>query len=228
MKIWLTLLTGILITANFLAIYHLDPVTERWFRFGATTIFFLIFIFRYFKNYHLLAIFLLLVICDGLLVYYEIPLIKNIVYTVRILAYINIIRLVIPKLSKLKFSLVTILIGGFIAAIDLYVLHEMAESLPSNDQNLIFLTLFYLLGILSLAIAAVSLSYLNRYANRKGFYLVIVSLGFVLSDIFYYNAYYLGFNEFFYLDRLVNIMGVAFLLAFAIRLRKSEKTSELR
>ncbi|GGG33921.1 hypothetical protein GCM10011532_17000 [Christiangramia forsetii] len=58
------------------------------------------------------------------------------------------------------------------------------------------------------------MSYLNRYANKAGFYLVIVSFGLILSDIFFYNAYYLDFEEFYYLDRLANIIAISFLLAF--------------
>ncbi|MDR5589621.1 hypothetical protein [Christiangramia sp. SM2212] len=225
MKIWLALITGILIAVNLLAIYYLDPFIDRWFRFLTTAIFLLIFLFKSVKSYQLLAVFALLVICDGLLVFYEMPVVKYFVYIVRILAYLNLILLLMPKLSKLKFNLITIVIACFIVAIDLYVLHVMAETLPGSHQNTLFISLFYLLGILSLALAAASLSYLNRYADGKGFYLVIVSLGFVLSDIFYYNAHYLQFTEFFYLDRLANIIGVAFLLAFAINSKNSKKSA---
>lgn len=205
---------GFLIAANFLAIYFLDEYVDRWFRFGATFLFLLIYILKYFSNYRLLFIFLLLALCDGLLVYYEIPFLKKIIYTVRILAYLNIILLIAPSLSKLKLNLFTVLISIFIITIDIYLLHEMAKSLPKSDQNPIFIILFYLLGITSLAIAAVSMSYLNRYANKAGFYLVIVSFGLILSDIFFYNAYYLDFEEFYYLDRLANIIAISFLLAF--------------
>ncbi|CAL65456.1 hypothetical protein [Christiangramia forsetii] len=214
MKFWLNLLMGFLIAANFLAIYFLDEYVDRWFRFGATFLFLLIYILKYFSNYRLLFIFLLLALCDGLLVYYEIPFLKKIIYTVRILAYLNIILLIAPSLSKLKLNLFTVLISIFIITIDIYLLHEMAKSLPKSDQNPIFIILFYLLGITSLAIAAVSMSYLNRYANKAGFYLVIVSFGLILSDIFFYNAYYLDFEEFYYLDRLANIIAISFLLAF--------------
>ncbi|SDS05040.1 hypothetical protein [Gramella sp. MAR_2010_147] len=216
MKFWLVLLMSFLIIVNFLAIYYLDHLVDRWFRFGTTFIFLAIYLFKYFSKYRLLLIFVLLAICDGLLVYYEVPLFKKIIYTVRILAYLNLILFVAPSLSKLKLNLFTIVVAVFIVLIDVYLLHEMAKTLPGSDQNSIFLLLFYSLGIISLAIVATSLSYLNRYANKVAFYLVIVSFGFILSDIFFYNAYYLGFKEFYYLDRLANIIGIAFLLAFSV------------
>jgi len=215
MKFWLILLMSFLIIANFLAIFYLDQSIDRWFRFGATFIFLIIYLFKYFSNYRLLIIFLLFTICDGLLVYYEIPVFRKVIYLVRILAYINLILLLRPSLSKLKLNLFTIIVSIFIIAIDVYLLHEMAQSLPSSGQGLISQILFYLLGIASLAIVATSLSYLNRYANRKAFFLVIVSFAFILSDLFYYNAYYLDFEEFYYLDIFVNIIGMGFLLAFS-------------
>lgn len=215
MKLWFTLLMSFLIITNFLAIYYLDPYIERWFRFGTSLLFLFIYLFRYFSKDRLLIIFLLLAICDGLLIYYEIPLFKKLIYAVRILAYLNLILLVAPSLLKLKLNLFPVIITAFILAIDSYLLIEMANSLPESDQNPLFLVLFYSLGIISLGLVATSISYLNRYEDKKAFFLVIVSFGFVLSDIFFYNAHYLGFEVFYYLDRFANIIGIAFLLLFS-------------
>ncbi len=215
MKIWLSLLMSFLIISNFLAIYFLDQPLDRWFRFGATFIFLVIYLLRYFSNYRLFVIFLLLAICDGMLIYYEIPVLRSIIYLLRILVYINMVYILLPALSKLKLNSFTISVSTFIIAIDLYLLHEMAESLPSGAQHTLSLILFYLLGLASLGLATTSLSYMNRYANRNAFFFVIVSFAFILSDLFYYIAYYLQFEEFYYLDRLVNIIGMGLLLVFS-------------
>jgi len=37
---------------------------------------------------------------------------------------------------------------------------------------------------------------------------------FVLSDITFYNAYYLDFKVFYYVDKIANIIGIASLIAF--------------
>ena len=226
MKIWFTLLMGLLIITNFMAVYYLDPLTDRWFRFGASLIILLFFIFRSFSNYRLLSVFLLFAICDGLLVYYEEPFLKRIIYGVRILAYLNLIIYIIPFLSKLKFHLLSIVVGAFIILIDLYLLHEMATALPIADQTPLFLILFYSLGIISLVLVAVSLSYLNRFSNLKAFFMVVASMAFILSDISFYNAYYLGFSEFNYLDRFVNIIGMGALLLFSWQKATSPKIIE--
>ncbi|MGA8855270.1 MAG: hypothetical protein WB492_13935 [Christiangramia sp.] len=224
MKFWLSFLVSFVIFANFLAIFYLDHGVDSWFRFGTTLLFLLIYLLRYFSKYRLLIVFLLLTVCDGLLVYYEVPVFRKIIYAVRILAYLNLILIVAPSLSKLKLNLFPIVITVFIIAIDGYLLNDMAKSLPESDQNPVFLILFYSLGIISLALVATSISYLNRYEDKRAFFLVIVSFGFVLSDIFFYNAHYLGFEVFYYLDRFANIIGIAFLLAFSAKTKLKVST----
>ncbi len=215
MKFWFTLLMSLLIIANFSAIYYLDNHTDRWFRFASTLIVLFIYISKYLQSKRLLWIVILFTLCDFFLIYYEIPFLKNSVYVSRILAYLLLIQVIVPSLSKLKLNLITLSIAVFTIVIDLYLINEMAESLPASDQNFIFLVLFYLLGIISLVLGATCLSYLNRYSDKKAFFLVVVSFGFILSDIFYYNAYYLGFQEFFYLDRLTNITGLGALVLYS-------------
>ena len=215
MKFWYILLVSFLIITNFVAIYYLDQHIDRWFRFGATLILSLYFITKFLKGYKLLIVFLLMTLCDGFLVFYEIPFFKNAIYLTRIIAYLFLILQVAPMLKNLKINLGTIVIAAFTLFLDVYLLDEMADSLPAQDKNLTFLILFYSLGIISLAFVAVSLSFLFRFSSKKALLLVIVSLGFVLSDIFYYNAYYLDFEEFYYLDRLCNICGIGALFLFS-------------
>jgi len=223
MKLWFSLLMSFLIIANILAIYFLDEYIDRWFRFGVTFIFVLIYYFKYFSKYRLLFIFLLFALCDGFLVYYEIPEIKNSIYLVRILAYLLLILLVVPSLSKLHINTFTITVTVFILAIDIYLLNVMAESLPDLEKTTVFLLLFYSLGMASLVLAATSLSYLNRYSNKNSFLLVIVAFGCILSDIFFYNSHYLGFYEFYYLDRSINILAVGALVLFSKELVEKPK-----
>ncbi|MBT8296232.1 MAG: hypothetical protein KJO51_07435 [Gramella sp.] len=143
------------------------------------------------------------------------------------MAYLFLILQVAPLLKNLKINLVTRVIAAFTVVIDIYMLNEMANSLPPVDKDPFFLVLFYSLGLISLLIAAASLSYLNRYANKKGFLLVIVSFGFILSDLFYYNGYYLDFEEFYYLDRLCNICGIGALVLYSKELIESRTEEQI-
>ncbi len=223
MRFWFTLLMSLLIITNFLAIYYLDDHADRWFRFGATLILAGLFLRNYLSDYRLLLVFLLLVLCDGLLVYYEIPILKKIAYASRIVAYLFLILLVSQYLQRLKLNVVTLVIATATIALDLYLLNDMARSLPQADRDPWFLILFYTLGMISLTVVAVSISFLNRYANKQGLYLVLVTFGFVLSDIFYYNAYYLEFDIFYYFDRFCNICGLGALVLLAREFRISKE-----
>ncbi|MFV9484284.1 hypothetical protein ACNI3T_10610 [Christiangramia sp. ASW11-125] len=91
----------------------------------------------------------------------------------------------------------------------------MATYIPGYREDIIFTILFYTMGLASLALVATCISYLNRYADAKGFLLVVISICLVLSDLTFYNAYYLDFEVFYYADRIVNIIGIALLVVFA-------------
>lgn len=215
MKFWFGLLVLFMIATNILAIYYLDSITDRWFRLLATVVFFLVFFFKYNRDQKLLISFSLLTLCDGLLIFYENSIIRNIIYIVRISAYLTIINFLYPYLSRLRLNLITFIITTFVIALDIYMLHDMATYIPGYREDIIFTILFYTMGLTSLALVATCISYLNRYADAKGFLLVVISICLVLSDLTFYNAYYLDFEVFYYADRIVNIIGIALLVVFA-------------
>ena len=218
-----------MIATNVLAIYYLDPITDRWFRLLASVVFFLVFLFKYYTDKRLLIAFSLLTLCDGLLIFYEDAIVRNTIYVVRISAYLAIINFLYPYLSRLRLNLITFIITGFIIALDVYMLHDMATYIPGYKEDIIFTILFYTMGLISLALVATCISYLNRYADINGFLLVIISICLVLSDITFYNAYYLDFDVFYYADRIVNIIGIALLVVFAkkwIQNKKDESVAE--
>ncbi|WP_298528117.1 hypothetical protein [uncultured Christiangramia sp.] len=196
MKSWFGLLVLIMIVANVLAIYYLDPITDRWFRLLATVVFFLIFLFMYNTDKRLLIAFFLLTLFDGLLIFYEDSIVRYIIYVVRISAYLAIINFLYPYLSRLRLNFITFIITTFIIALDIYMLHDMAIYIPGYRVDTLFTILFYTMGLVSLALVATCISYLNRYADAKGFLLVVISICLVLSDLTFYNAYYLDFDVF--------------------------------
>ncbi len=230
MKSWFGLLVLIMIVANVLAIYYLDPITDRWFRLLATVVFFLIFLFKYNTDKRLLIAFFLLTLCDGLLIFYEDSIVRYIIYVVRISAYLAIINFLYPYLSRLRLNFITFIITTFIIALDIYMLHDMAIYIPGYRVDTLFTILFYTMGLVSLALVATCISYLNRYADTKGFLLVVISICLVLSDLTFYNAYYLDFDVFYYADRIVNIIGIALLVVFAkkwIQNKEDESVTEI-
>ncbi|MFV8279997.1 hypothetical protein ACNKXS_00555 [Christiangramia marina] len=227
MKFWFGLLVLIMIVANVLAIYYLDPITDRWFRLLATVVFFLIFLFKYNTDKRLLIAFSLLTLCDGLLIFYEDSIVRNIIYLVRISAYLAIIKFLYTYLTRLRLNLITAIFTAFVLALDIYMLHDMAIYIPGYRVDFLFTILFYTMGLVSLALVATCISYLNRYADAKGFLLVVISICLVLSDLTFYNAYYLNFDVFYYADRIVNIIGIALLVVFATKWIQNKENETL-
>ena len=230
MKFWFGLLVLFMIATNVMAIYYLDPITDRWFRLFATVVFFLIFLLKYSKDKRLLIAFSLLTLCDALLIFYEDSIVRNIIYVIRISAYLAIINFLYPYLSRLRLNLITFTITAFVIALDIYMLHDMAVYIPGYGEDIIFTILFYTMGLVSLGLVATCISYLNRYADAKGFLLVVISICLVLSDLTFYNAYYLDFDVFYYADRIVNIIGISLLVVFAkkwIQNKEDESVTEI-
>lgn len=215
---WFKILLIVLLIANMAEIYFFGEEVDRWARFGTMLVFFLVYLFsRGFSNVIYILIFGLFLLCDYFLIYYENVTFKSLTYFTRIVAYILIIVAIWPNLRKLKVNLFTGIITAFVVALNIYLINTMSESVPEVMRSDYFFPLFYIFGIILLALAAAAISYHNRFGNTKSFYLVLASFGLILSDIFYYIAYYLEFETFWYLDRAANIIGIAMLMAFVYK-----------
>jgi len=214
MKFWFGLFVLLLIVSNIWAFAELDHLMARYVQLFSTGSFLLFALFKYPGDRKMLLVLSLLTLCDGLIIFYEDPLAKKLIYSVRIALYIAIVAYLYPYLSKLRLNVVTVIISLFVIAIDVYLLHDMAVYIPNYLIDIPLTVLFYSLGLTSLVLVATCISYLNRYSNTKGFLIFLVSLCFVMSDITFYNAYYLDFEVFYYVDKVANIIGIAAFILF--------------
>ncbi len=214
---WYKILLVFLLIANFAEIYFFGVEVDRWSRFITMVLFFIVYLVRGSTKPIYILILSLFLVCDYFLIYYENVTLKALTYLTRILAYLFIIISLWPSLRKLKINLFSGIITIFVVGLNIYLIHAMSESVPENMRSDYFFPLFYLFGIVLLALAAAAISYHNRFGNMKSFFLVVSSFGLILSDIFYYIAYYLEFETFWYLDRLANVIGIGMFLAFAFR-----------
>ena len=215
MKLWFKILIVLLLIFNIAGIFIWGEEFGRYLRVATMLLFLLLYIFRFYSGKLLLVVFLLFFICDIFLVKYENVDFKALSYVTRISAYLLIIQHLYPFLRKLKLNVFTTVVSVFTMAINIYLISIMVKSVPEAMQGTFFYPLFYLFGISLLALAATGISFHNRFATKKSFYLVIACFGLIFSDICFYIAYYLNFDLFFYADRITNIVGVAFLLAFS-------------
>lgn len=215
MKPWFKFFVLTLVVSNLLGLYFLGEENGRYFRAATMFIFLLLYLLKYYSGKILLLVFLLIFACDIFLIFYENVEFKALSYISRITAYLLLVSYIFPYLIKLKLNTFSVIVSVFILAINIYLIHIMSQSVPEVMRSDFFYPLFYLFGISLLILAAASISFHNRYASRQSFNLVIASFGLIFSDISFYIAYYLNFDLFFFVDRITNILGIAFLLGFS-------------
>lgn len=213
-KAFFYILAAIAVLLNFFLMWSFGEDMSRGTRFFTMLFFFVI--FYNIVEYSKLStwIFLLFVLCDALLIFYENPLVKSLTYSSRIFAYFLLIWIVVPKLKKLKFNFWQILISVGILILNIFLLYELSEILPESSQYPLFLPLFYLFGFTVIALVIAAISYHNRFSNLLSFFYIAAVFALVLSDLTFYIAYYLNFPVFYYADRLFNILGIISLINF--------------
>ena len=194
----------ILLIANFYIILEFGLLESRWLRIIGTTVLFSIFsIGSKRKEPFLFIAFLLLLLSDFLLIKYEVPWIKKLTFVLVIMAYLSLINL-------FQKGLFVGILG--INIVMLYLLIDMAGTKWDDSWHTF---LFYLYGMSMIVMVVLGFSYSNRYSNKSSFYFLWAVLGFVISDISSFMAYYLGVEEFYFPDRLFYIIGLLCLVRFS-------------
>ena len=208
------ILAVVFIVANFLLMWKFGEEVSRGMRFFTMLLFFVI--FYSFIKYSKIStvIFLLFVLCDALLIFYEDPLVKSLTYISRIFAYALLFWIIVPEIRKLKFNFWQIIISMGILLLNVFLLSVLTEMLPEVLNYPIFIPLFYVFGFTTIVLVIAAVSYHNRYSNLQSFFYAAAVFALVLSDLTFYIAHYLNFSIFFYADRLFNILGILSLIMF--------------
>jgi len=216
LKIILVVIGVLLLVTNFFVISEYRLFESRWLRIIGTTILFAIFAIGASKKEPFLLIgFLLLLISDFLLIKYEVPWVKKLTFSLVILAYLSLIKHIRPYVRNLEtnFFQKGLFVGILgINIVMLYLLIDMAATKWDDSWHTF---LFYLYGMSMIVMVVMGFSYSNRYSDKSSFYFLWAVLGFVISDISGFMAYYLGVEEFYYPDRLFYIIGLLCLVKFS-------------
>ena len=183
-------------------------------RFGDMLVFFAFLLFtRTYKKKHLL-LFVLLTASDGFIIFYKIPIFNLLTFVMRICIYFLLLSLVVKKLKRLKVELSQVAVFGVVLLINIFLLFALAEMVPSHYEYDSFRTLFYIYGLAIILVVSAAISYSNRYENKISLYFIAAVLGLIFSDLTYFIAFYLEFEEFYIPDRIFNLLGVAFLVQY--------------
>ena len=212
----LVLIGIILLASNLYVISEFGLQESRWLRILGTSILFFIFLIGAKReDKYLIFGFSLLLVSDFLLIKYEIPWVKKLTFTLVILAYLSLIKHISPYVRNLEANLVQKLMFIVILAINVVMLYFLIDMVGDKWDDSWHTYLFYLYGMTMIVMVVLGFSYSNRYSNKSSFYFLWAVLGFVISDISGFLAYYLNVGEFYFPDRIFYIIGLLCLVKFS-------------
>lgn len=222
---YIAVLVLLLFNAYVIYIYGLD--VSRWARLFTTIAFLLILFLKENSGKKIIAVFTLLLSSDILLFVYETALGNAGTFLLRIAAYLMIIYLVVPELRNLKANIFQRLIFLVVFSLNFGMLYMLVDMIPPKFEYSFSNFLFYIYGISMMLMVIAAVSYSNRFSNKISFYYTAAVLCLVFSDITSFIAYYLGFSEFYYPDRIFYIIGVAALVKFSAFERDHQPAANL-
>ncbi|MGB7843441.1 MAG: hypothetical protein WBL21_11655 [Salinimicrobium sp.] len=214
-KKFLPLVTAILLVANVMVYGYFGDYESGIMRFISMVVFFAFFLSpRYYKK-SALIIFAVFVFNDLLLIYYEDFINQNIVLFIRLFAYLLMARLVLPYLKKVKIHLFEGIFIGAILILNLLLLYSV-QGVINAGKNAGWLgeLLVYGYGTATIILVCAAFTFYSRYFDKASIFFLLAVIGLVMSDLTYFIGFYLEFYEFYYLDRVFNILAIGFFLHF--------------
>lgn len=175
----------------------------------------------------MLQIFILLVLSDVMLFYYENHLVNTATFIVRIIAYVGIITLVFPELKNIRTNVLQKFFFIGIFGVNLGMLLLLVEMIPDKYRYPMLDSLFYCYGISMMILISVAVTYNNRFSDKRSIFYAAAAICLVFSDITSFIAYYLEFEEFYVPDRVFYLLGLSALLKFATLDKSPKAVSDL-
>lgn len=226
LKTVLVVIGVILLITNFYIILEFGLLESRWLRIIGTSILFAIFLMGAKRKEPFLILgFSLLLVSDFLLIKYEIPWVKKLTFILVILAYLSFIKHIRSYVRDLETNIYQKGLFVGILGINIIMLYLLIDMVGPGWDDSWHTFLFYLYGMSMIVMVVLGFSYSNRYSNKSSFYFLWAVLGFVISDISGFMAYYLKVEEFYYPDRIFYIIGLLCLVRFS-RMDKNKEMSQ--
>jgi len=191
-----------------------------WILFGTMLSFILLYLSPYYYNKRGLLIFSLLFISDAILIFFEDPIFNALMFLVKTASYLALVWMVLNKLKNLYTNSFQKIVFALAVLLNIFLLHNLLEMMPVGEHTLFFDILFSLYGFSIIICVSAAVSFSNRYTNKASIFFLGAVLSLVFSDLTYFIAFILGFNEFYFVDRTFNIVGIALLLQFMRVYRK--------
>ncbi|WBL26590.1 hypothetical protein [Zunongwangia sp. HGR-M22] len=203
------------IILNISTLLVFDDNFGRWMRFTTSAFYLIALVFIKTFDWRLFLAFLLFAICDFSVIYYEDPIFSTAAFVSRGLAFVTVSSIGFVKLKRFRISKVELLVGLLLIALNCFLLFELESMMSLQNHEQLEQLSFYIFAGITIITMIIAVSYNNRYNNKKSLFYLGTVLWMILSDLSFFIAYYLGFTEFYYPDRIFNILGSGFLALFA-------------
>ncbi|TXE10177.1 hypothetical protein FUA26_11950 [Seonamhaeicola algicola] len=206
--------TAVLILFNFISIYvyNLEYFDET----NCVVVLLLFIVFLYNKcyiNFKLCLAFVLALLANISLIYYENFVFSLLTNIFKLLFYIVLMWHVIPLQKSVKTTRLDWFSYIFVSLLGCGVIKVLISSIEQNLESGLNM-LFYIHGLFLICIMVIAFRY-NSTGFKGAKYFALLLVLFAFSDIFSSFGYYLGYDNLSYFERFFYTMGLCFTILYS-------------
>ncbi|MEY8869157.1 hypothetical protein AB9K24_06590 [Meridianimaribacter flavus] len=206
--------TIILILFNFLSIYKFG--LKYFDETNCVVVFLLFVVFLYNKcylNFKLCLAFILALLANISLIYYENIVFSFLVNIFKLLFYVVLMWHVIPLQRNVKITRLDWLSYIFVSFLGFGIIKLLIDSIEQNLEAGLSL-LFYIHGLCLMIVLIIAFRYNSTDFKGAKYFAFLLAL-FLFSDIFSSFGYYLGYDNLSYFERFFYTMGLCFTIIYS-------------
>lgn len=216
-------MTLLLLLFNLIVTSAYDYTYLRLGRVITIIIFFIMFLF--YDGYNIKRLFyafLLLVISEFGILFYEHNIMWNVKFICTMSAYALIISYLYPKVKNIKLNITSAILFIVLIASNILMLMTVKTYAGIHINGMINELVFYSCGITLLTMVWLTVAYSFRSDSIRSSIILGAVLGFFISDVLVAIAYYLKLFYVYYAERIIAILALMLLLIFSVLEIKKE------
>jgi len=220
----ITILSLVLLCINLFIIYQYSLEEKRVVRLFSISCYFMIFwAYKGFRNKHILYVFILLILADIFNLCYEYDIFNKLISAIKISAYLILVKSILKKLKlfKKRKPIWFIFIGVFVS-LNLLLLYQVVWETSNKMNDNLQLLLFMIYGIVLIAASMISAYYDFIYHTKRSLYFFYFTFTLVFSDVSWFIAYFLELPFFYYIETILYLISIYFILKYAVETSQSE------
>ncbi len=212
---FLPILTGILIGLNFYLLLEFPPEVHRWGRIACSGFFTLLLITRRNnQNALLIGSMLLFLMADMFALRYDYSVPQQAFFALQSMAYLLMLIQIRKSIRKPNTSGYERWFFTGVFLVNLCFVFIIGNVLSDEVNDPLLEVLFYLYGLSSILLISAGILYYDTFSDNKSTAYLWAGLALVFSNVTGFSAHFLEYHEFFYLNRLLYVTGIASLVYF--------------